>query len=162
MVTPNPADILNDSLSDVTRREKRNLLVSSIVGILVSKGGLVPSKFAALGVELSTPEQNVFVILAMGIVLYFLVAFLIYGFADYLMWRSRYQSYIENIEFEGQNWSYEDEMERRRFLGNLPSIGWLYQVSPLTAFARVIFDLFVPVLVSVYCVSSLIIQVVSP
>jgi hypothetical protein len=48
---PNPVDYLIDPLNEITRKERRNSLIASTLGVLVAKASLVPSKFSALGIE---------------------------------------------------------------------------------------------------------------
>jgi hypothetical protein len=50
----------------------------------VVKGDLFPNEVAALGIKFSAVSHRVFAITLAAVVAYFLVAFLIYGVADYL------------------------------------------------------------------------------
>lgn len=54
---------LSDPLSEVTRKERKFLLGVSMIGLFVSYSGIVPTKIAALGIELSTTDQKSFLIL---------------------------------------------------------------------------------------------------
>lgn len=76
-----------DPLSEVTRKERRALLGISVVGVALVKVPLVPEKFATFGIEFSRPNQSTFLAIYALVVLYFLGAFLIYAFTDYVAWR---------------------------------------------------------------------------
>jgi len=92
---PNPIDMLSDPLSEVTRKERRNLIGSALTYIIVVKLELVPSKISALGIELSSPAQDTFLSIFALIVCYFLCAFGLYAISDVLVWRQRFQQYLE-------------------------------------------------------------------
>ncbi|OAI09362.1 hypothetical protein A1359_02260 [Methylomonas lenta] len=146
MIEPNPVDYLNDPLNEITRKERRNLLIASTVGLLVAKAGMVPTKFEAFGIELSVPDQEVFVILMLLIVLYFLAAFVIYGISDFLVWRKKYQDYLEQVAGSDANWSPKDQYNYDELHSTVPGIAWLYAWSKPAAFARSIFEFSVPVI----------------
>lgn len=81
---------LQDPLGDVTRQERKMLLRVSIVGVLIAKAGLVPSKISTLGIELNATHQQYFQVILASVVVYFLFAFVLYGFSDFLSWRIAY------------------------------------------------------------------------
>ncbi len=146
MIEPNPVDYLTDPLSEITRKERRNLLIASTVGLLVAKAGMVPAKFEAFGIELSVPDQKVFVILMLLTVLYFLAAFVIYGISDFFVWRKKYQDYLEQVAGFNSDWSQEDQYNYDELHRTIPEIAWLYAWSKPAAFARIIFEFTVPVI----------------
>lgn len=71
MSNANLSDFLTDPLSEVTRKERRNLLLASTAGVLVAKMGLIPARISVLGVEFSPPAQQAFISLMSLIVGYF-------------------------------------------------------------------------------------------
>lgn len=156
MRDPGPEDYLVDPLSEITRKERRNLLLATMVGVLVSKAGLVPTKLAAFGVELAAPAQKTFVLLVALSVLYFIGAFLTYGISDFLIWRKKYQDYLEAEEIFMQGWSMEDQRAYDELRESIPDITWLYRWSKPTAFIRILFEYAVPLLFGIYTVSVLI------
>ncbi|MCX6953041.1 MAG: hypothetical protein NTV51_12880 [Verrucomicrobia bacterium] len=91
MDTPtHPHDIaLGDPLTEITRKERRNLIGLSAVGLFVAWAGLVPSKISALGIEFNKTEQEYFKIGISFGVLYFTAAFGLYAWSDFLVWRLR-------------------------------------------------------------------------
>lgn len=159
MVEPSPVEYLTDPLSDITRKERRNLLIASTIGVLVSKAGLIPSKLSTFGIEFSPPAQDTFVMIVAFTVLYFIGAFMIYGISDFLIWRKRYQDYLEGVEGKIESWSMEDQAAYDELHTRIPNIGWLYRVSKLAAFARIAFEYAVPLLYGLFVVVTLITKV---
>lgn len=80
---------MGDPLSPVTRRERQFLLLVSLMGLAVAKGGLIPEKITALGIDLSATQQKNLLFLISLAMIYFLVAFLLYGFSDYTALQGR-------------------------------------------------------------------------
>lgn len=149
MEEPNPIDYLSDPLSDIARKERRNLLIAGTVGILVAEAGIIPTKFSAFGITLSSPAQDTFVLLVGLTVLYFICAFITYGFADFLIWRTKYQDYLEHVQRYMGGWTREDQQAYDDFRDSVPSIAWLYKVSGPTAFIRIFFEFGVPIIFGV-------------
>lgn len=84
--------LLKDALSEVTRKERLYLLGVSFIGITIEKTGLVPSRIAALGIEFEQADQNTLLLLFGLVILYFFVAFIIYGVSDVLAWLESYRA----------------------------------------------------------------------
>jgi hypothetical protein len=75
---------LGNFLSPVTRAERRSLLLVSAVGIVIEKTGLVPTKITTFGIVFSSTDRSVLLALIGGVVLYFLCAFAVYGWTDFI------------------------------------------------------------------------------
>jgi hypothetical protein len=71
-----------DPLSPTTRAERRWLLVSSVILVALTWGGLVPTKLGALGMEINHVNVTVLVVLTCAVTSYFLAAFIYYYRAD--------------------------------------------------------------------------------
>jgi hypothetical protein len=153
--SPIPADFLGDPLSIVSRRERRNLLASSTIAILIAYTGLIPTRISALGVELTPLGQSAFLIVLSAVVIYFLAAFVVYGFSDFLLWRHKYHDYLEKVEIAAQSWTQEDQMNEDELREHVPSIAWLYRVSKPAAHFRIVFEFHLPVLVGLYAIYAL-------
>lgn len=147
MSSPNPIEFLTDPLSNISRSERRNLLISSVIGFLVSKAGIVPKKISALDIELSLPAQGTFVYLVGATIIYFLLAFIVYGLSDFFIWRKRYQDYLEAVEAHMSSWSEEDQKAYENTY--TPPIPWLYQKAGFIAYTRAFFEYLLPLLVGV-------------
>jgi hypothetical protein len=93
--------IAYDPLSETTRKERTALLGLSILGVALVKVPLVPEKLALLGIEFAKVQQGTFVRLFALVVLYYLVAFSIYAFTDYVAWRRK--EVITLLEYDHQS-----------------------------------------------------------
>lgn len=98
--------ITYDPLSTTTRKERTALLGTSILGVALVNVPLVPEKLAFLGVEFAKIEQQKLVSLYALIVAYYLAAFCVYAFTDYVAWRR--QEVINLREYD------EQQKERQR------------------------------------------------
>jgi len=77
-------DFVGDGLSEVTRKERRNLLLSSTIGIAIVAMEMKPSQISALGLTFGPDHQSKFLALCSAIVFYFFWAFFISALADAL------------------------------------------------------------------------------
>ncbi len=84
MDAPRPNPKL-DALSELSRKERRFLMATSGIGIVVAKTGLVPTKIAALGIEFTEADRSVLLKCLAGLIGYFLVSFIIYAADDYVV-----------------------------------------------------------------------------
>tara|TARA_B100000780_G_C21014483_1_gene406360 strand:+ start:304 stop:522 length:219 start_codon:yes stop_codon:yes gene_type:complete len=62
---------LREPFNETTRKTRRNLLVSSLIGVAISKIGLVPEKISAFGIDFSKSNQSALLTLLIFIVSYF-------------------------------------------------------------------------------------------
>lgn len=60
-----------------------------MLGILIASAGVVPEEISALGISLSAPDQRDFLWLLIAIIMYFISAFVVYGWTDLLVWRKK-------------------------------------------------------------------------
>ena len=75
-----PLDIeskLQDPFCENTKKQKKNLLVFSVVGIAVAKAEIFPSQISALGVKFDQTDAGSLVNLLIGIIVYFLIIFVV-------------------------------------------------------------------------------------
>jgi len=109
---------INDPLSEVTRKERRALLGVSALGMAMSATGLIPTKISALGIEFPPAEQASFVWAIMGVILFYLIAFMVYAWSDYITWKIELQEWVieqyppffgNQDEEEMKSQYYEDE-----------------------------------------------------
>ena len=71
MVEPSAAEIaVRDPLTEVTRKERRLLLGMCVLGIVLVKTGLVPTKISAFGIEFSHTDQKFILIILAFVVSY--------------------------------------------------------------------------------------------
>jgi len=148
--------LLRDALSEVARKERRSLLGISLFGITLKIGGMVPSKIPSLGIEFQLANQQALLLIVASIILYFIVAFIIYAASDYLSWKLEIKSWAlekavsENEEvyhyYCPQPGTCEEEIERD--MGKLHKKYRIYfrLVAP-TSIVRALFDFGLPLAV---------------
>lgn len=93
--------ITYDPLTATTRKERTTLLGLSILGIALVEVPLVPEKLAFLGIEFAKVQQDTLVKIYALVIFYYLVAFAIYAFTDYVAWRRK--EVISYKEYTHQN-----------------------------------------------------------
>lgn len=160
--------ITYDPLTAITRRERTALLGTSILGVALVKVPLIPEKLSFLGIEFAKIEQNKLVILYALVVLYYLVAFCVYAFTDYVAWRR--QEVINLHEYEEQkkermrrSSGVIDELVARdyfqvhsKYKDSLAYTGFAsYWLAFSAARARVVFEFYLPIGFALYAVSAL-------
>jgi len=143
--------LLHDPLSEVTRKERRMLLGISMLGVAIAKTGLVPSKISALGIEFAESDQKALLTLLATIVLYFLAAFTVYAWSDFLAWRRA-------LKRQRREFRVEYEREIKEFEGHVPDydepkysgVFFAYQLPTLTSIVRAVFEFLLPLIVGIY------------
>ncbi|NVL90859.1 MAG: hypothetical protein HWN69_07700 [Desulfobacterales bacterium] len=149
---------LDDPLSEVSRRDRKFLLGSSILGITIVKAGFVPTKISALGIEFAKTDQNSLLLVLGIIILYFLIAFLIYASSDFLIWRLSYfhtlkHSMLDKWKTEAEKAptkemaNYIDDFLKRGFPARI-ILGLTRPVSLL----RAVFEFLLPIAFGIYAI----------
>jgi len=151
---------LADPLTELTRKERRTLLVVALVDIAVIKVGLVPTKIAALGIEFDKAgQQSLLTILAL-VTIYFLVAYVLYAISDFITWRRAILE--ETLAAYSLDAPGVPEPKEEIFsgpLGERSEAIWISRMNAYTrsfflarpvSFARALFDFALPVLVGGY------------
>lgn len=149
--------VMATTISEQTVKERKFLLLTSAVGLFISFTGSVPTKFSALGIEFSAKEQNAFVVAVIATVIYFMLAFVIYGWSDFLRWRIEYQKLIEADVRDMLNWSREDQekYDQDEIYFHINRLNWPYKLRKPTVLLVVAFEYILPPIVSVISVLSL-------
>ena len=152
-----PSEIrLQDPLSEVTRTERRTLLGVSAVGIVIAQSGLVPSKISALGIEFDRTDQSALLKMLAVIVVYFLVAFLIYATSDFVAWRTSYHYAVREWRKRGALMNdQEREVEEHAMRDYLRRWALWSRVGRPTSVLRALFEFVVPIFVGLYAVHAL-------
>jgi hypothetical protein len=151
-----PSEIrLQDPLSDVTRAERKTLLGLSAVGLVIARSGLVPSRISALGIEFDRADQSALLGMLAAVVVYFLVAFVIYATSDLVAWRIAFRNAVltSQREYAAQTddqRAAEDLLRRRLRTGH-----WWAGASRSVSVIRAMFEFVVPLIVGVFAVYSL-------
>ena len=160
--------LLKDPLSEVARKERRNLLAVAAAGVVIGKTGMVPTKISALGIEFSQADRAALVRVLAAVISYFLVAFVLYAASDFTAWRARYHESQFEAWFDrlptmeerdgGVHVAPAEGMirarERRRFYEKRrPFYAYLARPVPVL---RASFDFGLPILIGIYAFVTLI------
>jgi len=81
---------LSDPLKAETRKARLYLLGVSLVGITIVQTGLVPQEITTLGLTFGEADRKSLLSILALVVVYFLVAFAVYGVSDFFAWRYAY------------------------------------------------------------------------
>jgi len=79
--------VLKDPLTSLSRKTRRNLLIASLITILIVWMGLIPKKITFLGIEFTNTNQSSILYVLGFVVIYFCIAFYIYGKSDLRAWK---------------------------------------------------------------------------
>ena len=153
---------LVDPLSEVTRKERRMLLGLSMLGVFFTHGGALPTKISTLGVELSAGDQQAFLyILAIGL-FYFVSAFSLYAFSDFIVWRKQIaEEHIVDTKRSFEELVFNDH--RDHYQAELHDIEgrvwrkyrlWAFLTKP-TSILRALFEFILPLLVGIYFITTI-------
>ena len=139
------SDRLREPLNETTRKIRRNLLAVSIVGVVIAKVGLIPSKISAFGIEFSTSNQEALIMLLGWVILYYCFAFIVYLYSELIAWRlvflskelAKLKCEPENITKATDYLIHEDA--RRAYLKAKPIF-----------FIRIFVELAIPIIFAIY------------
>lgn len=155
--------LLNDPLSEVTRKERRMLLGVSVLGTALIKTGLVPTKISALGVEFDKTNQQALLGLLALVALYFFFAFVIYAAADFLAWRRALVAYRVERMREHVRLKHELAEERlhqeEAFLWEQSRGYAFFSLAGPVSVVRATFEFVLPVVVGIYAIQLLLFSV---
>ena len=155
--------LLGDPLREVTRVERRNLLIVSVIGVVVAKAQVVPQKIPALGVEFGPIEMATFIWVMTAVVIYHIIGFGIYATADFLASKVDRESYL--LELHGEGMRASERITRSplvtadvaRLLRQTAEASGSVEVKWfIVGFVRTLFEFAVPLVIGVYATFALI------
>ena len=151
---------LKDPLAEITRKERKALLVIATLAIAIVEAGLLPTRINAFGIELETIDQVVLLKLLSFIVMYFLIGFIVYGSADFIYWRSERLKELqtelaEEVEWKAQPRSTTSEVQMSKYeimdLIRMKMKPLRIASTPISLF-RSFFDFLLPIFLSLYSI----------
>jgi len=150
-----PARIrVEEVLQEVTKKKRKSLLGFCLILVATIKGGVVPTKIPALGIELTLTNQNSILVLIGLIVAYFLFGFILYSISDYVAWRVKFLSSVSEYFYE------KDEISGDLAQGKIVAPG--HDDSKIEIYIkpvgniRLIFDILLPIVIGLYSITVLI------
>ena len=100
------SDRLREPLNETSRKARRNLMAASVIGVIISKVGLIPSKIAAFGVQFDSANQQALMYLLAASVTYFAICFAVYVYSELTAWKIVFASKeIEELKEASQTTS---------------------------------------------------------
>ena len=148
---------LREPLNETTRKVRRNLMAASVIGVVLTKVGLIPSKISAFGVEFTSSNQHALMILLSVAIAYFAVSLVVYVYSELTAWQIVFSSKeLEELKAAGKTSS--------RLMGRLPDeadkfreyISKIHSKSKPTFYIRLFIELAIPLIFAVYSFNSLI------
>ena len=141
---------LREPLNETTRKVRRNLMASSVIGVVITKVGLVPSKISAFGVDFTSSNQQALMVLLASAIAYFAISFLVYVYSELTAWQMVFAS--KQIEEMKQ----ASEKNSEYATGFLKSDEFQWQVQKIyfkskpTFYLRLVIELAIPLLFAGY------------
>jgi len=163
--SPNIKLFLADPLKELTRKERRTLLLMGSLGIVIAHTGLVPTQITALGIQFQTSQRTALYVIFALAVLYFLCAFMLYCTLDFVEWKrdaraDRFSQEVEHLKAASEKPS--DSRPLGSDAAVHAKVGDQYRVSPGRESQlwriRCTFDMFLPCLLGVYSIIALSVQ----
>ncbi|HCG5966289.1 TPA: hypothetical protein NJ473_004385 [Vibrio parahaemolyticus] len=93
-------DQLREPLNETTRKVRRNLLAASLVGLVTTKVGHIPTQITAFGIAFSTSNLEALMLLITAITVFYLVSFSIYIASELQGWSLLTKSKHLDLVFE--------------------------------------------------------------
>jgi hypothetical protein len=148
---------LREPLNETTRKVRRNLMAASVIGVVLTKVGLIPSKILAFGVEFTSSNQNALMLLLAVSIAYFTISFVVYVYSELTAWQIVFSSKeLEELKEAAEKNSLK--------LGRVPNeadkfreyIRKIHSKSKPTFYIRLIIELAIPLIFAIYSFYSLI------
>ena len=144
------SDYLRNPLNETTRKARRNLLAASVVGIVISKVGLVPSKISAFGIDFTTENHESLILLLVFAIAYFTLTFVVYLLSELMSLRLAFWSVeLKNLKKEIL---VEDSNINSTFYEQYPIKRTMrtYWMSGFAVGLRLVIEVLVPIAFAIY------------
>ena len=147
---------LREPLNETTRKVRRNLMAASVVGVVLTKVGLIPTKVSAFGVEFSSSNQNALMFLLASAIGYFALSFVVYVYSELTAWQLVFTSKeMEEMKLEATHRNrelIEGRSEEDMFRHHVRN---LYFRTKPTFYIRLFVELMIPIIFASYSAYSL-------
>jgi hypothetical protein len=117
--------LLSGPLEETTRKERRFLLGVSLIAFTSVKAGLMPTEISALGIKCSQMNADWFLFILGLVVLYFWIAFLVYGICDGILWWRIERFYKHNKKSRAVQMREDTENEVEQGLDKAHPVAWI-------------------------------------
>ncbi len=142
----------SDPLSEVTRKDRRVLLAISVIGIVIVRANIIPTKLTAFGIEFGKTDQNFLLFAILLITSYFLFAFAIYAFSDFLEFQIDFSKLLRESKLLEKDEKRVAELGADRAVTgrNIDRSGRYINISMGVLLIRGIFEFFFPCIIALY------------
>jgi hypothetical protein len=89
---------LYSPLGEEVRKERRALLIASVIAIAIGASGIVPTRITTLGIEFSSGDRIILLRIVALVIAYLTFAFVLHAVLDGLDWHARYRAEIARLE----------------------------------------------------------------
>lgn len=145
-----PKSQISDPLSEVTRKQRRSLMAISLLSFVVVQLGIIPEEITAIGFKFSMAEGNTTFLVLTLLIIYFIIAFVIYSASDFVTWRlqiqeatKKFKDGIENPPSENFNYKYSEYVSDFE-------LGILEKSTKPISYIRASIEFLLPVLFAIY------------
>lgn len=155
MSNSNPfSDRLREPLNETTRKSRRNLLAAAVVGVVIAKVGLVPTKISAFGVDFTSANQESLLLLLACAIGYFGVTFVVYLYSELIAWQLVFRSKeLEQLKEEAEREVRSRDSDIERFFHKRTRKTY-FQARP-AFFVRIFVELVIPIVFAIYSAVAL-------
>ena len=143
---------LRDPLSEVTRKERRALLLASVLGLVFLKTNIVPTRISALGIEFGRADQATLFSILTLVIGYFTFVFMIYATSDFLAWRLALLASVRNSMVDLQR---PKKGTSRLVRGQVREHQTTFRLAAPVSLLRALVEFILPVLVGLYTMLGL-------
>lgn len=115
---------LGSSISELTRKVRRNLLIFSISLFMILKGDMIPTTITPLGITISPDKQSILPNLLSLIVTYYMIKFFLYMMMDgkSLVYRAHKEEFPN--ERKDLDWKQFNNHISKNYRGIIQRHGW--------------------------------------
>ncbi|MBC5831559.1 hypothetical protein [Vibrio metschnikovii] len=155
MSSSNPfSDRLREPLNETTRKARRNLLAAAVVGVVIAKVGLVPTKISAFGVDFTSANQESLLLLLACAIGYFSITFVVYLYSELIAWQLVFRSKeMEQLKEEANRNIRERDSDMEMYFHDRTRRTY-FQAKP-AFFLRIFVELVVPLVFAGYSALAL-------
>ncbi|HCZ9577548.1 TPA: hypothetical protein O4H83_003470 [Vibrio cholerae] len=143
------AERLKIPLGAVAIANRKQLLLFSVLGIIVTVVGVMPAKIAMLGIEFDTSNQQAFLVLLTLSVVYYLISFVVSMLSDLMSWKVLFTLNKEKLLMNLNDFDIS-HLTRAQVLEQMKLENSAINQSKLLFSVRILVDVVVPITLSLF------------
>ncbi|EGQ8122399.1 hypothetical protein V9R51_003742 [Vibrio cholerae] len=143
------AERLKIPLGAVAIANRKQLLLFSVLGIIVTVVGVMPAKITMLGIEFDTSNQQAFLVLLTLSVVYYLISFVVSMLSDLMSWKVLFTLNKEKLLMNLNDFDIS-HLTRAQVLEQMKLENSTINQSKLLFSVRILVDVVVPITLSLF------------